>query len=143
MTGFVLFRLVNLYFQLFKRGAGDWSFPNLTLRLCGAEERTKGGWGIGARSQDPHLLSYQIYKTGNNSCYALPEPPVQILITCIISYIPLDFVLYSCGHGQFYKVRNLFTNAEMRLLQGQNKTDENGTIKSQCNVSGDMIGILY
>lgn len=31
----------------------------------------------------------------------------------------------------------------MRLLQGQNKTDENGRIKSQCNVSGDMIGILY
>lgn len=31
----------------------------------------------------------------------------------------------------------------MRLLQGQSKTDENGTIKSQRNVSGDMIGILY
>lgn len=67
--------------------------------------------GYRARSQDPHLLSYQIHKTGNNSCYALPEPPVQILITCIISYIPLDFVLCSCGHGQFYKVRNLFTKA--------------------------------
>lgn len=109
----------------------------------GRRRELRGDGVSGPDHKTPHLLSYQIHKTGNNSCYALPEPTVQILITCIISYIPLDFVLCSCGHGQFYKVRNLFTNAEMRLLQGQSKTDENGTIKSQCNVSGDMIGILY
>lgn len=77
----------------------------------GRRRELRGDGVSGPDHKTPHLLSYQIYKTGNNSCYALPEPTVQILITCIISYIPLDFVLCSCGHGQFYKVRNLFTNA--------------------------------